>query len=109
MVAGGDVGRGVAVGGMGVGEGGTAVGGMGVGEGGGAVAGTVGAAVAGTGVAVEPEQAATITANSAKNRVEAHRRLKRFGRRFKMLTLFLRNLVCWWMYPLAGPIGPLGG
>ena len=85
-VAGVDVGREVAVGGFGVGEGGGTVAGT--------VAGSVGVAVAGTGVGVEPEQAATNTAKIGNNRIDTHRRLKFFGRIFKMLTSFLRNLVC---------------
>ena len=105
VVAGGDVGREVAVGAMGVGEGGGTVAGTKV--------GTVGVAVAGTGVGVEPEQAATKAANNVKNRaktrIEAHRRLKSFGGRLKMLTSFLRTVVCWWMYPLARPIDLPGG
>ncbi len=74
-----------------------AVGGMGVGEGSGTVGATVGAAVAGTGVEVEPEQAATNTANIDRKSIEAHRRLNLFGRVLKMLTSVLRAATCRWM------------
>ena len=84
---------------------GVGVAGTGVGVG---VAGT-GVGVAGTGVGVEPEQAATVTANIAKNRarykIEARRRLNFLGRRIKMLTSFLRMAVHRWIYPLGPPTG----
>ena len=90
------------------------MGGMGVGDGGGAtVAGTVGVVVAGTGVGVEPEQAATkaatVAKKRAKNRIEDHRRPKSFVTRLKMLTSVLRTAAYLWMYPLAQPIKPLCG
>ena len=89
------------------------MGGIGVGEGGGAVGSTVGIAVAGTGIGVEPEQAANSVKNRARNSakkcIEAQQRLRCFDRRLKMLTSILRNLVCCRMFPLARWIGPTGG